>query len=259
MYDTKNESLSNLLNIENYIKLVEAFRASDYSFLKFQDNFPSNKPYVIFRHDEDFCLRASLAIARIEYQMGIVSSYFFLLHSPLYNLLSRYACDILAEISSMGHDVCLHFEMNLPYTNNIDKLNKDISIFSEIFPFANANVISFHKVGPKAHKLKDVQLPKNIIHTYDKAFFSNIEYFSDSGGKWRGAVPYHSPEFDLKRSMQVLTHPMWWTQGGNNEFEKIKDFLNTNREETIDFLEKTVISYSLDSVKNLPNNLFLHD
>ena len=58
--------------------------------------------------------------------------------------------------------------------------------------------------------------------------------------------PIFSADFVNKKSMQILTHPMWWTEAGLNRFEKLDSYLSNNREQTIDFLEDTVISYPLE-------------
>lgn len=87
------------------------------------------------------------------------------------------------------------------------------------------------------------------MQTYEKKFFHDIAYFSDSGGKWRKGSPVLSEVFAKKKPMQILTHPMWWIENGDDPYQKLRNLLNQNREETIDLLEQHVISYSLDSIR----------
>ena len=92
-------------------------------------------------------------------------------------------------------------------------------------------------------------MPEGIEHTYLDKYFFQISYHSDSGGFWKQGNPAYSTDFIENKSMQILTHPMWWCERGYNRFEKLKSYLSGNREQTIDFLENTVISYSLISIR----------
>lgn len=239
---------SNALDILNYYKTISAFSKAGYSFLKFS---PLNvnefaQPYVYWRHDVDFSIRYALELAKADHLAGIEATFFFHLRSPIYNILSDYANTVIKEIYNLGHDVCLHFDMS----NYLDKdilsaLMAEMDIFLQWYSFANSKIVSFHKIGVKAFELEKLTLPDGIHHTYEKRYFYDVSYFSDSGGLWKRGNPTLSSDFAERMSMQVLTHPLWWIESGQGPIQKFNQLLKGNREEDLDFLERTAISYSL--------------
>ena len=54
---------------------------------------------VILRHDIDYSLDKAVALAELERELGVSSTYFVLLTSEFYNLLSK---DNLSKISKIG-------------------------------------------------------------------------------------------------------------------------------------------------------------
>ncbi len=248
-FDEKNK-----LNIPNYIEIIEAYQQEKYQFIKFNDNvvglIEKSIPFVLFRHDIDFNLRNAVQISRLENSLGIKSSFFFQLRTPLYNILSAYAREVIEEIHEHGHDICLHFDMRFYGEDFHIGLIEELDFLIKIFPFANSKIISFHRIGKRAFDLDIIPMPENVNHTYQDIYFKLIGYHSDSGGRWKRGNPILTEEFSSRKSMQILTHPMWWTENGSNPFEKINDHLLKNREQTIDFLENTVISYSLEPIRN---------
>lgn len=250
--DTYN---AEIISFDNYVKTIETLLNNGYIFVKFQDNISNlikeGVPFVILRHDVDFSLRGAVRIATIEDNLGVRATYFFHLRSPLYNLFSEYASLSLAQIKKMEHDICLHFDIGLYEDEYQGSLLDELNIFKKFYPFCNPQIISFHRVGKRASSLKDLRMPNDIIHTYQEVFFNTIAYYSDSGGQWRHGNPLESDDFSRRKPMQLVTHPMWWTEDGIDPYNKLDSYLRNNREQTIDFLENTVISYSLNSIRKV--------
>ena len=90
-----------------YRTFLERLRADDYDFRGFA-NAPAEGE-VVLRHDVDLSLESALEMARIEAEVGVESTYFVLLTSPLYNALAPANREILRRIEGLGHDVGLHF------------------------------------------------------------------------------------------------------------------------------------------------------
>ena len=89
------------MNIELYKNLINSFLKKGYIFKNFE-NFEKDKTsQVILRHDVDFSLDCALEIAKIEREIGINSSYYFLLSSDSYNIFSKENQKIIREISEM--------------------------------------------------------------------------------------------------------------------------------------------------------------
>ena len=60
----------------------------------------------------------------------------------------------------------------------------------------------------------------------------DIKYCSDSEGKWRFEDPVQLIKDDKFKSIQLLTHPIWWTTPGElSSGEKINFHLKGQRKE----------------------------
>lgn len=205
--------------LDNYLDFIDAFQNAGYKFQKFNDNI-SNQNSILLRHDIDFDCELAYEMAIIESQKSIVSSYFFLLSSNSYNLFSKTNMNYVKQISSLGHDISLHFDSTI-YDNIEIGLRHEIEVFEKLFS-VKINTISLHRPSKEFFGL---HLFPNIQSTYEKRFFNEISYFADSGGLWRYGSPIQSSAFFEKKSMQVLIHPIWWQIDGLNRDERFLNFL----------------------------------
>lgn len=196
---------------DDYKNLLETFKKSGYKFCKYDELVPY-KSQVILRHDIDMSLNAALQIARIEYGLGVRAHYFVLLKTEFYNLCSPASQNIIKEIRNLGHEFGLHFDA-AQYDDNIDVIQRGANIECEILEkiiAAPVESISFHRPA------KSIQgMPERLagrLHAYQPQFFSEIAYISDSQGRFRFGHPLDSEAYQNKSAMQLLTHPIWWTQ-----------------------------------------------
>lgn len=193
---------------DEYRNLMEAFLRSGYSFELFDGKYSAQKT-VYLRHDIDFSVEFAYEAAAIDRSMGISSTFFFLPNSELYNLYSKRNFDLINGIIEMGHDVCLHVDLEF-----LSRLETVSACFKMYYPHAKTNVISFHQPGRIP---SNYCLPKGVIDVYSSQFFSEIEYASDSGGEWKYESPLRRLAFERKSSFQLLTHPIWWIVPGANQ------------------------------------------
>ena len=56
-------------------------------------------------------------------------------------------------------------------------------------------------------------------------FFSEMGYCSDSRGLWRYGHPLNHEAVEKRRSLQLLTHPIWWVSDFRSVQEKLLGFL----------------------------------
>jgi len=203
------------LNLDAYAEMLHAFKRSGYESVKFQDIEAADLDQkVVYRHDVDVSVEGAVAMAEVEHQCGVVSTFYFLLTTPLYNMLSREIGDQVRKINELGHDVALHFNPYYYGPGAFEYIDQELDILGTIFPFANLDWISFHRPGSLAGKLSQIKLPNGVRHTYEPVFFETLGYYSDSRGAWSYGHPLESEEYLLKKGMQVLTHPIWWYKGG---------------------------------------------
>lgn len=190
-----------------YKDIIKTFLQSGYSFELFEGAYSTEK-IVYLRHDVDFSIEYAYEMALIDQSMGIKSTFFLLPNSELYNLYSRKSYDLVNKMIDMGHDICLHIDVNL-----LNNLETAVECFRMYYPDSNVNVVSFHQLKwiPS-----DYCLPQKMVDVYSSKFFSKIEYASDSGCEWRYGYPLSRMAFESKSSFQLLIHPIWWmTSGGN--------------------------------------------
>ncbi len=207
---------------EKYESLLERFLDKSYKFIFFPELKIREKSQIILRHDVDLDLDLALQMAKIENSLGIKSTYFFLLRTDSYNLISDTSHDIVYEIKELGHSVSLHFDMLL-YENVKDGLHKEKDIFSHYFK-TEVDIISIHR--PTDNFLKNPESYFNVENTYEKKYLKNIQYFADSGGSFRFGYPTQSSAFKNNDNIQLLIHPVWWIIDGNDVKNKVNKVIN---------------------------------
>lgn len=92
-----------------YRTLVGLLRRKGYEFSSYADWRKARRP-VVMRHDIDCSPAAALRLAQIESGMGVRATYFVLVTSPFYNVWERETRETIRRISSLGHDIGLHFD-----------------------------------------------------------------------------------------------------------------------------------------------------
>src|SRR5579884_2125901 len=97
-----------------YRELLRDYAAAGYRFGAFAEapaRFEADAPpVVLMRHDIDFDLSAARRMAELEAEEGVRATYFFLLRTEHYNLLSRDGSSEVLRILELGHHLGLHFD-----------------------------------------------------------------------------------------------------------------------------------------------------
>ncbi len=214
-------SLSSLKNFLNYISKMNTVT----SFESW-----NNDNSIILRHDVDLSLRMAYNVFKLEKDIGIKSTFFVLLSSPSYNILSNSNREILREMISSGFEIGLHFDPKL-YLGKGKELSihvkQEASILSDIIG-KNVKSISFH--NPSISSITFVE--SDLINAYDEKFFGDEKYFSDSCMDFRGKNPYSFVDNSNKKtSLQILLHPEFY---GDQEYtftEMLSVHLNSEIQE----------------------------
>lgn len=196
-----------------------------YSFTTFQEGKSStreaDRPLVIMRHDIDSELEAALRMSLLEKDLGIHSTYFFMVRCPLYNVFSGNGAQQVNQILAVGHHFGLHFDSSLYKDTSIDRLNYYISREGELleqFFQHPIEAVSFHRPGRL--ELSGVELEK-LPNSYEKVFLEKFEYFSDSRGNWARGNPLESEAFFKRKNLHILAHPLWWTATPTPPYESL--------------------------------------
>jgi hypothetical protein len=230
-------------SLEGYGELLSVFKDSGYSFCGFEEidsRLTEGHPFVVLRHDMDISLRPALEIARIEYEQGIQATYFVLLRSPFYNILSRSNVEIILQIHQYGHQIATHLDL-AAYDNDCARALMEVDIFSQFYPFINTRLVSLHSSSCDLNHMP-IELSQQLNNVYGPAIRGETAYISDSTGRWRYGHPLDSQAFKTRKPIQLLTHPIWWVQEGETAAQKLERWLysdyKNSRATLKDFLPK---------------------
>ena len=226
-------------DLVSYISLLKKIINTGYTFSSFQNNL---KKTVFLRHDIDVSPKLALEMAKAEYKKNISATYFFMLRSPFYNLFSRANNEIVKKIISLGHQIGLHYDLNYKKSKNkaqdkkiewgrgvTDKLEllikNEISILEKNFN-VSIKAISIHQPSKKilGKKIKIKQ-----INTYEKKFFTDMKYLSDSNMMFK-ENPIDVIESNKFSKIQLLIHPIWWVAKGTTAKKKWINAIKQNFE-----------------------------
>jgi hypothetical protein len=206
----------------NYRALLRLARRA-YTMVGYTDALPTT-PSVLWRHDVDYSVHAAYALARIEAEEGVRATYFFRLHSEMYNLLEQPVIALAREITALGHEVGLHFDAAYHGITTEAALDDAIDWEASLLSRVLARPIvamSFHQ--PDAFLL-GCQQPRyaGLINTYAARFQREVGYVSDSNGYWRHRRLEDVLTVAAEPQLQVLTHPEWWTDAPMSPAERIE-------------------------------------
>ena len=220
-----------------YRMLLDKFKEYGFSFNYF-DNFKDKS--CILRHDIDVSQKLALEMAKLEHKLGVNSTFFFMVRSPFYNLFSRANDNIVRQIIDMGHCIGLHYDEGY-YSKNIslqELVDSEILMLEKNFD-TRINVVSFHQ---PSKKIIDNSIGIKQINTYDKSYFRDIKYVSDSNMIFKDDI------IDIITSgvypkIQVLIHPIWWMACGNDTEEKFISAIKCNFEQEQEQVVNTERAY----------------
>ncbi len=197
---------------DNYRALLRLAQQR-YAFADFsEDELPDGS--VLWRHDVDYSVHAARALARIEAEEGVRSTYFFRLHSELYNLLEQPVAEVAREIVQLGHAVGLHLDTDFHGVSTEDVLDElvtwEASILERVLR-TPVTAFSFHQPTPFLLSCERATYGRRV-NTYATRFQQRVGYVSDSNGYWRHRRLEDVLRTGTHSTLQVLTHPEWWTE-----------------------------------------------
>nr|WP_314566430.1 hypothetical protein [uncultured Pseudomonas sp.] len=180
--------------------------------------------FAILRHDIDFSPIRALALAKIEAEVGIKSSYTVLLTGEYYNPFEKKVQQTLIEIDRLGHHVGLHFDAAWYSISREKDLEDSLSCETKILKRLlekkeDMAFFSFHNTTPFTMECKERSYA-GLWNAYAGILQSEVQYTSDSNGYWIHRSWNELLSENHKR-IQVLTHPEWWCKCDAEPGEKI--------------------------------------
>jgi hypothetical protein len=195
---------------KNYKKLLRVAKAS-YRFVTY-DAIPWNTRFILWRHDLDYSINRAMALANIEAEEGVSSTYFINPKSEYYNPFEPGQTKLIKHILNLGHHLGLHFDAAHHNTEDEQTLHKEVEQqgrwLAETFDIRPV-AFSFHNPG-NAQFQSDADSYGGLINCYSRRFKAEVPYCSDSNGYWRFRRLYDVLIKAEDACLQILTHPGWW-------------------------------------------------
>ncbi|MDY0385773.1 MAG: hypothetical protein RBT65_01305 [Methanolobus sp.] len=172
--------------LSKYRELLEAIRSTKYGTTAVHDYIVSPMDRcIILRHDVDRAVDRNLAMARLEAEFGIRSTYYF-----------RHVKDVfipaaIQEVAELGHEVGFHYEV-------MDKAKGDVQKALEIFKtelhelrqYADVTTACMHGNPLASWSNRDMWKDNDfrdfglIGEPYFSIDYSKVLYLTDTGRTW---------------------------------------------------------------------------
>jgi hypothetical protein len=209
----------------HYRTILVAALESGYRFALFGE--PVDGRVIYLRHDVDNSIGDALKIAQIERDLGVRSTYLFLLRSQNYNLLCGVGISQIREIAALGHDVGLHHscEPGEALQNDeslADRIRGDAALLSQQIGLP---VRHFSLHNPAENDNFELDVP-GLTNTYSAPYFREVKYLSESNFRWREGCPCELFRRQIYEKLQVLVHPMSYCEDLSGDRDALLYFLH---------------------------------
>lgn len=200
--------------LENYQRLIKLAKEKGFQFILHKDEFVESRKDIIWRHDVEFEPDIALKMAQIEHEEGVVTSYFFQLHCPYYNVVDPHYREVFHQIMNLGHLVGLHFDTAYWGISDEKQLDEFI-VLDKVYLEKNFGVeidtFSFHNTTPFTQSCLEYRYG-GLINVYSSYFKEHYNYCSDSLGYWRFDRLEDVLNDENVKHLQVLTHDANWNE-----------------------------------------------
>jgi hypothetical protein len=200
-------------SLVHYRELLEAAKTGGYRFAGF-DRAPEAGD-LLLRHDVDLSLEAAVALAEIEADAGVWSTWFLLTRSNFYNLDSAIGVAAIARLRDLGGRIAHH------------AVWPDVDLDERFEP-----VVAWHNPDPE-YMSAPVEGAANVMTA---PWFDPDHYRSDSNQHWRHGCPHDALAEGSFEWLQLLIHPEIWAFPGETMGETMRAFLAADCEARLEHL-----------------------
>ena len=217
--------------ISDYASFVQSILKSDYTCRSFAD--PLSRDIsgrnLLLRHDLDIDPSAALPMAKAEADVGARSTYFVLLSNRHTNPFDHEFRAAVAELVQLGHWIGLHFDatqysLNASSPEFASVVGREVDWLAQV---CNVQVdsVSFHRPARDLIASRG-ELTAPLTHTYENVFIREMEYCSDSSGRWAYGPPEERTAVAEGRPFHFLTHPIWWGETDVEPLSRITQWMS---------------------------------
>lgn len=163
----------------------------------------NGKNGILLRHDVDFYPVFAYDMFKIEKELDVTSTYFFLITAQTYNPNSLLSKMIITELSKSGFEIGLHFAV-LPYEKEeviTKRILWEVAVLESIIQKSITNICSHNTREENCN----ISFP-NFINISN----NNNAFFSDSRMDFKGIDLYKMIDISKTELVQVIIHPLYW-------------------------------------------------
>jgi len=216
--------------------MLETALAGGYRFVGYADIGREKSPLTcLLRHDVDSELFGVQPMMELEKALGVGATYFLMTRSTAYNLFCLEACRIVGRLLENDHRIGLHFMGELCQHDSVDvlveKVRREADLLEREFG-TTVEAVSFHQPSQAILDGK-VEVP-GLVNTYNQVQMRGYFYVSDTNMTWQHEHPVEIFERGLYPRLQLLLHPMWWTERPVDLMAKWRAVLDANRRTVIE-------------------------
>ncbi len=191
----------------------------------------NGSPKLILRHDVDISLVKACKMAELENECGLRATYMVMTNGLLYSLTDAVSRAMLRLLIAMGHEVALHFDTAaLECNGKVTAMETRIEIackqLEDVLGLPVQSV-SFHRPGSFAGLLLHFIRGPLFVAGRVNAYAADLMgwYLSDSKGSWRDGEPLPKLLNPVKPMLQLLIHPIWWSDEHMGPEDRLEAFL----------------------------------
>ena len=195
-------SIRSRWTLSDYKEMLCLFRDSGIDVVQ-SSQFADGRAGLWLRHDVELCLEAAVAMAAVEFQMRIPSTYFVCVESPFFADGAPAIGAFIERLVELEREVSFHLVLTATAQPVEVRLLELLNAFPAV---PKPAMLTFHAPGVSSSALAQVPLGSGA---YSPMARRTCKYFSDSRGDWRWGDPRTSA-IAATDSVQLLTHPFWW-------------------------------------------------
>lgn len=209
-----------------YADFLACAQASGFAFVRFPDLRPGapapSAPFIALRHDIDFAPGYSLAMAELEHEAGVTSTFFVLVDGRFYNPLDPTVVRQIRRIHALGHEIGLHIAVSSAVGDDLaEEVAFRLDVLSAI---VGAPVRCLSQHDPVNAGFTELRLPAGrppCVDAYAAIAAHDLLYVSDSAMKWREHT-FHTA-LETGRNLCLLAHPHSWLHPEDDYVAMIRD------------------------------------
>ncbi|HEX4679565.1 MAG TPA: hypothetical protein VH210_10240 [Gaiellaceae bacterium] len=205
--------MSCAFDLAHYRELLSAAKVGGYRFAGF-DRAPQAGG-LILRHDVDLSLASAIAVAEVEAEEGVWSTWFLMTRSVFYNLASKEGEQAIARLRELGHRVAHH------------AVYPQVDLDARFDP-----VVAWHNPDPE---FMQAETP-GAVNAMSETFYDPEHYRSDSNQHWRHGCPHDQLADGEFEWLQLLIHPEIWAFEGATMGATMQSFLDADRAARLEHL-----------------------